>query len=116
MDHQTSPGGKLPESPRRIWLAPACQIDERPWCEDDLGCCDECGENCVKNIRADTVAGLSAEAEGARSDGLLALRDCVAPLEALTAERPALAGKIAGNTTVGNVIAAARSAAAKMAG
>jgi hypothetical protein len=58
MDHQTEPGEKLAENPKRIWLAPACNVDERTWCEDDMGGCDECGEPTVEYIRADLVEKL----------------------------------------------------------
>ena len=39
---------RLGKNPDRIWLAPACNIDERTWCEHDPGCCDECGEPSVE--------------------------------------------------------------------
>ena len=39
---------RLAKNPDRIWLAPACNIDERTWCEHDPGCCDECGEPSVE--------------------------------------------------------------------
>ncbi len=58
MEHQAKPGEKLAASPKRIWLAPACNIDERVWCEDDIGCCDECGEPTVEYVRADLVEKL----------------------------------------------------------
>ena len=40
---------------KSIWLAPVCNIDERTWCEDDPGCCDDCGLPSVKYIRVDLV-------------------------------------------------------------
>jgi len=55
MDHQTEPGEQLAENPKSIWLAPRCNVDERTWREDDIGCCDECGEPTVKYRRADLV-------------------------------------------------------------
>lgn len=58
LEHQTEPGEKLASNPKRIYLAPACNVDERCWCEDDTGCCDECGEPTVEYIRADLVAAL----------------------------------------------------------
>ena len=41
--------------PKYIWLSPACtaEDDERTWCEDDQGPCDECGLPSVMYIRAD---------------------------------------------------------------
>ena len=39
---------RLAKNPDRIWLAPACNVDERTWCEHDPGCCDECGEPSVE--------------------------------------------------------------------
>lgn len=58
MDHQANPGEELAPNPKRIWLAPRCMIDERTWCEDDIGCCDECGEPTVEYVRLDVaVAG-----------------------------------------------------------
>jgi hypothetical protein len=46
---------KLADNPKKIWLQPACNMDERAWCEDDIGCCDECGEPTVEYRRADLV-------------------------------------------------------------
>ena len=43
------------ENHKSIWLAPVCNIDERTWCEDDPGCCDDCGLPSVKYIRVDLV-------------------------------------------------------------
>lgn len=58
MDHQADLGEELAENPKRIWLAPRCMIDERTWCEDDIGACDECGEPTVEYIRLDVaIAG-----------------------------------------------------------
>jgi hypothetical protein len=55
VDHQAETGERLPENPKRIWLAPRCNIDERSWCEDNQGCCDDCGEPTVEYQRADLV-------------------------------------------------------------
>lgn len=58
MDHQALPDDKLPDNPECSWLAPRCNIDERSWCDDDIGCCDECGEPTVKYVRLDVaIAG-----------------------------------------------------------
>lgn len=64
MDHQANPGEKLADNPKRIWLAPRCMLDERTWCEDDIGCCDECGEPTVEYVRRDiAMAAVDAERE-----------------------------------------------------
>lgn len=55
MEHQLGATEKLPDSPKTIWLAPACNVDERTWCVDDIGACDECSEPSVKYRRADLV-------------------------------------------------------------
>lgn len=65
---------------------------------------------------------MSDEAEGNASligaaPGLLAeLRECAAALQALIDEKPMLAAKCAGSTTLGNTLAAARSAITKAGG
>lgn len=35
-----------------IWLSPECNVDERTWCSDDTGCCDDCGLPTVKYLKA----------------------------------------------------------------
>lgn len=44
---------ELAENHKRIWLAPRCEVDERTWCQDDQGCCDECSEEWIEYVRAD---------------------------------------------------------------
>lgn len=50
----------LDEDHKHIWLSPRCQ-DERTWCQDSVGGCDECGEPEVKYIRADLCNALPSE-------------------------------------------------------
>lgn len=67
-EHDLQPGEKLPDSPKKIWLQPACVIDERCWSEDDIGACDECGAPSVEYIRADQItASQEAPPIGGRS-------------------------------------------------
>lgn len=52
------------ENFERIWLGPLCYAvsgEERMWCQDNQGGCDECGEPCVEYIRADLVTVKDAE-------------------------------------------------------
>lgn len=39
-----------------IYLQPPCDecIDERCWCQDDNGPCDDCGKPWVKYVRAES--------------------------------------------------------------
>lgn len=56
----------------RIWLSAICE-EERTWCQDRRGGCDECGRPEVEYIRADIVKDKieAAEAEVARMRALL---------------------------------------------
>jgi hypothetical protein len=55
----------------RIWLSAICE-EERTWCQDQRGGCDECGKPEVEYIRADLVEARVASAllalEGERDD------------------------------------------------
>lgn len=44
----------LDDDHKSIWLAPRCE-EERTWCQDSRGGCDECGSPEVEYIRADLV-------------------------------------------------------------
>lgn len=66
----------LAHSPDCIWLGPECQIDERYWSEDDVGCCDDCGLPTVKYLKA------TPEREAA-PEMLAALKETVLQLEYL---------------------------------
>jgi len=37
---------------KTIWLQPICCVDERAWCENDPGPCEECGLPSIKYTRA----------------------------------------------------------------
>lgn len=60
---------------KHIWLSPRCG-DERTWCQDDIGPCDECGEPTVEYVRADLYDA------------------AIQALEALTKERDELRGAL----------------------
>ena len=59
MNDEAHDGGPTAKSPERIWLGPECQTEERYWCEDNVGCCDECGLPTIEYIRADVAAALA---------------------------------------------------------
>lgn len=44
---------ELAENHKRIWLAPLCEVDERTWCQDDQGSCEECELEWIEYVRAD---------------------------------------------------------------
>lgn len=44
------------ENFKRIWLSPLCYAEageERSWCQDNQGPCDDCGDPSVEYVRAD---------------------------------------------------------------
>ena len=42
----------LAKNHKVIWLQPRCCVDERAWCEDDPGPCEDCGMPSIKYVRA----------------------------------------------------------------
>lgn len=42
----------LAEDHQIIWLQPLCCVDERAWCQNDPGPCEDCGMPSIKYVRA----------------------------------------------------------------
>jgi hypothetical protein len=47
-----------------IWLEPVCATEDRSWCQDDQGPCEDCGLPWRKYVRADVVTELCAALRG----------------------------------------------------
>lgn len=78
---------ELHENHERIWLSPRCE-EERTWCEDDIGCCDECGEPTVEYVRADLYASQAEDIERLTALVEQAFRDGLAYATNVTLSRP----------------------------
>lgn len=67
----TNDAERVSDSPKRIYLSPNCGDDDRTWCEDDQGPCDECGAPSVEYVRADIIEAQSKALAEATTYGLL---------------------------------------------
>lgn len=51
----------LAQNYEAIWLEPVCAINERQWCSDDAGPCEDCGLPWIKYVRVDLCDSNQAE-------------------------------------------------------